>query len=104
MPHKYATDRGLICCGNIIMQEEVVTITMNKYRKGQQMVEEAERRADTAERNITIVRGGVYQCWKWAGQPIYVSHERNNSGCQSLNSKYVQRIGMQPCVNLFRVS
>jgi len=40
-------------------QEEVVTITMNKYRKGQQMLDEAERRADSAEKNITIIRGGV---------------------------------------------
>lgn len=39
-------------------QEEVVTITMNKYRKAQSMVEEAERRADSAEKNITIIRTG----------------------------------------------
>jgi len=36
--------------------EEVVQITMNKYRKAQSNVEDAERRADTAERSITIVR------------------------------------------------
>jgi len=38
--------------------EEVVQITMNKYRKAQANVEEAERRADTAERSITIVARG----------------------------------------------
>jgi chromosome segregation ATPase len=38
--------------------EEVVTITMNKYRKAQQMCEEAEHRADALERNVTIVRAG----------------------------------------------
>jgi hypothetical protein len=27
---------------------------MNKYRKGQQMLDDAERRAETAERNITV--------------------------------------------------
>ena len=36
------------------VQEEVVTITMNKYRKAQQMLDDAERRAETAERNISI--------------------------------------------------
>jgi len=35
-----------------------VQITMNKYRKAQSQVEEAERRADTAERSITIVARG----------------------------------------------
>ena len=40
------------------MQEEVVNITMNKYRKAQQTLDDAERRADVAERNITIVRSG----------------------------------------------
>jgi hypothetical protein len=42
-----------------MLQEEVVNITMNKYRKAQQLLDEAERRADTAERHITIVRGGA---------------------------------------------
>jgi len=32
---------------------------MNKYRKAQQMLDDAERRADTAEKHITIVRGGA---------------------------------------------
>jgi len=36
--------------------EEVVTITMNKYRKAQSMVEEAEHRADLAEKNAVIGR------------------------------------------------
>ena len=36
-----------------------MSITMNKYRKSQQMLDEAERRADSVEKNITIVRGGV---------------------------------------------
>jgi len=36
-----------------------VNITMNKYRKAQQMLDDAERRADSAEKNITIIRGGV---------------------------------------------
>lgn len=31
---------------------------MNKYRKAQQMLDDAERRADAVEKNITIVRGG----------------------------------------------
>lgn len=42
-----------------MLQEEVVSITMNKYRKSQQMLDDAERRADSVEKNITIVRGGV---------------------------------------------
>jgi myosin heavy chain 6/7 len=33
--------------------EEVVQITMSKYRKAQQMLEDTERRAETAEKNIT---------------------------------------------------
>ena len=36
------------------MQEEVLGITMNKYRKTQQQLEEAERRADRAEKSITL--------------------------------------------------
>jgi len=44
-------------CAN--RQEEVVNITMNKYRKAQQMLDDAERRADSAEKNITVIRGGV---------------------------------------------
>ena len=40
-----------------VLQEEVVTITMNKYRKAQAMLEEAEHRADIAEKNITLMRG-----------------------------------------------
>jgi myosin heavy chain 6/7 len=38
----------------LLEAEEVVTITMNKYRKAQQMLDDAERRAETAERNITV--------------------------------------------------
>jgi len=34
--------------------EEVVTITMNKYRKAMSMVEDAERRADTLERSMSV--------------------------------------------------
>ena len=41
-------------CGVMHWQEEVVTITMNKYRKAQQMLDDAERRAETAERNISV--------------------------------------------------
>ena len=37
--------------------EEVVTITMNKYRKAQAMIEDAEHRADVAEKTITVQRG-----------------------------------------------
>jgi len=36
------------------VQEEVLGITMNKYRKCQQQLEEAERRADRAEKNMTL--------------------------------------------------
>lgn len=36
------------------IQEEVLNITMNKYRKTQQQLEEAERRADRAEKNMTV--------------------------------------------------
>ena len=39
------------------VQEEVVTITMNKYRKAQSMLEEADHRADMAEKNVAL-RGG----------------------------------------------
>merc|ERR1712076_173285 len=35
--------------------EEVVTITMNKYRKAQPMCEEAEHRADMIEKNMSMV-------------------------------------------------
>jgi len=38
----------------MLKQEEVVTITMNKYRKAQQMLEDTEHRAETAEKNITV--------------------------------------------------
>jgi len=38
----------------LVEAEEVVQITMNKYRKAQQMMEDVERRADTAEKNISI--------------------------------------------------
>ena len=41
-----------------VLQEEVVQITMNKYRHAQSLVEDAERRADSAEKSITIVRSG----------------------------------------------
>jgi chromosome segregation ATPase len=37
--------------------EEVAQITLTKYRKAQQMIDEAESRADTAERTLTIRRG-----------------------------------------------
>jgi chromosome segregation ATPase len=36
--------------------EEVLGITMNKYRKTQQQLEEAERRADRADKSVTTVR------------------------------------------------
>jgi len=36
--------------------EEVLNITMTKYRKTQQLLEEAERRADRAETGMTVVR------------------------------------------------
>ena len=41
-------------CGRVRVQEEVLGITMNKYRKTQQQLEEAERRADRAEKNMTL--------------------------------------------------
>lgn len=34
----------------------MVAITLNKYRKCQQELEEAQRRADRAEKNISVVR------------------------------------------------
>jgi len=37
------------------LQEDVVNIAMNKYRKAQTMVEEAESRADSAEKNMQMV-------------------------------------------------
>jgi hypothetical protein len=39
------------------VQEEVVTITMNKYRKAQAQVDELEHRAETAERSVSVSRG-----------------------------------------------
>jgi len=42
----------------LLEAEEVVQITMNKYRHAQSLVEDAERRADSAEKSITIVRSG----------------------------------------------
>ena len=43
-------------CVDIELQEEVLQITINKYRKTQLQLEEAERRADRAERNVSVVR------------------------------------------------
>lgn len=43
-------------CALSWLQEEVVTITMNKYRKAQSMVEEADHRADMAEKSVAISR------------------------------------------------
>ena len=40
----------------MLFQEEVVTITMNKYRKSQGMIEEAEHRADMAEKTVIVTR------------------------------------------------
>jgi len=37
--------------------EEVVTITMNKYRKAQSMLEESESRCDVAEKTVVGMRG-----------------------------------------------
>lgn len=37
-------------------QEDVANLTMNKYRKAQALVEEAEARADAAEKNLQTVR------------------------------------------------
>jgi chromosome segregation ATPase len=38
----------------LIEADEVVQITINKYRKAQQQLDEVEHRAETAERNITV--------------------------------------------------
>lgn len=38
------------------LQEEVANITMNKYRKAQALIDEAEHRADAAEKNLSAVR------------------------------------------------
>lgn len=38
------------------LQEDVANLTMNKYRKAQQLIEEAEHRADNAEKNLAAVR------------------------------------------------
>lgn len=38
----------------LVEAEEVVQITMNKYRKAQQQLDDAERRVESAERNITV--------------------------------------------------
>jgi len=38
------------------VQEEVLGITMNKYRKTQALLEDSERRADRAEKNVSVVR------------------------------------------------
>ena len=35
-----------------------MTITMNKYRKAQAMIEDAEHRADVAEKTVTVQRSG----------------------------------------------
>ena len=37
-----------------LFQEEVASITMSKYRKAQQSIEEAEHRADMVERSMTM--------------------------------------------------
>ena len=39
---------------NLNLQEEVVTIVQNKYRKAMTMVEEAESPAEPATRSITV--------------------------------------------------
>lgn len=38
------------------IQEEVANIAMNKYRKATAMIEEAEARADNAEKSLQTVR------------------------------------------------
>jgi hypothetical protein len=38
------------------LQEDVANLTMNKYRKAQTLIEEAEQRADSAEKNLQTVR------------------------------------------------
>lgn len=38
--------------------EEITAVTLNKYRKAQQVIEEAEHRADMAERSLTTRRSG----------------------------------------------
>ena len=43
-------------CVLLGFQEEVVTITMNKYRKATAMLEEAEHRADHAEKSVVAFR------------------------------------------------
>ena len=51
----------------IVFQEEVLAITMSKYRKVQAQLEDAERRADRAEaqnaavvrHHTTVIGGGV---------------------------------------------
>lgn len=46
------------CDLGFIPQEEVSAITMNKYRKAQQSIEEAEHRADMVERSMTLRLSG----------------------------------------------
>ena len=49
--HKHSSP-GLCLC----VQEDVANLTMNKYRKAQSLIEEAESRADVAEKNLHSVR------------------------------------------------
>jgi len=48
-------ERDLQNCCVKLSQEEVLNITMGKYRKTQQLLEEAERRADRAG-GVNVVR------------------------------------------------
>jgi chromosome segregation ATPase len=50
--------------------EEVLNITMAKYRKTQALLEEAERRADRAENNVTIVRRQSVNVTRGAGGSV----------------------------------
>jgi len=50
------TSRIITIKRQLEQSEEVLNITMTKYRKTQQLLEEAERRADRAETGMTVVR------------------------------------------------
>ena len=71
----------------VAMQEDVLGITMTKYRKTQSLLEEAERRADKAEKSSTLGRHTSTTINIGSARPgmkSHVSQQRNDQDCQSI--------------------
>lgn len=60
-------------------QEDTTSLAINKYRKAQQQIDEAESRAELAERSLSLSRSG--------GRIAAVSISRETSSVSSLRHK-----------------